>query len=136
MSTLIMLKGLPNSGKTEYSTEWLRQGENRYRISWREILAILNCPVTSESKAIAIDAALRIMCNCIRNGYDIILDECNLFPQEYLIFETTAQRMGCVVVWKKLYVSLEELKRRNKINGQLLDEQIDRLYELYSMDVK
>ena len=39
--TLLMMKGLPLSGKTEWALGWVAKGRNRVRVSWTDIMATL-----------------------------------------------------------------------------------------------
>jgi len=86
-----------------------------------------------ERQTIALDAALRIMCNALRHGKDVIVDECNLYGSEWGLFVGKAQQLHARVEWKTMKVSPAECKKRNHEAGMpYLDEQIDSLAEKYA----
>lgn len=132
MSTLIMMKGLPKSGKTTWAKKWANKSHKRVYVSWSAILDMMGGKFKKQRQVIAFDAAMRVMKNAIRQGLDVVVDECNLYGAEWGMFVTSAQLMGAKVEWMTIDTPLEVCLQRNKeANYPLLDEQIIRLDEKY-----
>ena len=131
------MKGLPKSGKTTWAKAWAAAQHNRLRVSWTEILMMMGKEFRKERQTIAYDAAVRIMKNAIRNGQDVVVDECNLYGSEWGLFVGFAQQAGATVEWHTMKTSVEECCRRNAEAGYpLLEEQIVSLGEKYAAWLK
>lgn len=125
-----MMKGLPKAGKTTWAKNWSSKKHNRVRVSWTEIMQMMGEEFRQQRQTLAFDAALRIMKNAIRQGMDVVVDECNLYGIEFGLFVANAQMMGAKIVWKTIDTPLDVCLERNKEAGYpLLNEQIVRLDE-------
>lgn len=90
-----------------------------------------------ERQTIAFDAAVRIMCNALRNDMDVVLDECNLYGAEWALFYGRAQQLHAHIEWHTMDTPLDVCLKRNKEAGSpLLDEQIVRLNEKWGFWLK
>ena len=119
--TLLMLKGLPLSGKTEWAEKWVASGRNRVRVSWTDIMR--SCGRKSrDRRLLAFETATHLMVQALKRGNDVVLDECNLNPMTFSVFMARAQMMKCRVEWHNMNVSLEEAKRRNALAGHPVDD--------------
>lgn len=125
-----MMKGLPLSGKTEWALAWANEQHDRIRVSWSDILRSMGDKFRRERRPLAFDAALRLMCCALRNGVDVVVDECNLHGSEWGLFCSRAQQCGANIEWHTMDVGVEECKRRNALLGHpVADMELDRLAE-------
>ena len=137
MATLVILKGLPCSGKTEFANKWVSEKQKRIRISWTELLASMGKGPARLMKPLAIDAACRLMVQALRQGCDVILDELNLYPPEFAPFTGRASMERARIEWKAINPPLEEIKKRNAQSEHPVREmELDRLAEKYKLWLK
>ena len=131
--TLLMMKGLPLSGKTEWAEKWVAKGRNRVRVSWTDIMR--SCGRKSrDRRLLAFETATHLMVQALKRGNDVVLDECNLNPTTFSVFMARAQMMKCRVEWHNMNVSLDEAKRRNARLGHPVDDmEIERLAHEYAV---
>ena len=125
--TLLMMKGLPLSGKTEWAEKWVAKGRNRVRVSWTDIMR--SCGRKSrDRRLLAFETATHLMVQALKRGCDVVLDECNLNPTTFSIFMARASMLGARVEWHNMDVSLDEVKRRNARLGHPVDDmELERL---------
>ena len=134
--TLLLLKGLPCSGKTEFARNWADRSD-RIRVSWSDILDMLGERFRKERRVIAVDTAIRAMCVALKEGKSVVLDECNLHGSSFGIFLGRAQQLGARIVWHNMEQCADECKRRNAQYGHPVDDiLIDYLAEKYSVWLK
>lgn len=138
MPKLIMMQGLPCSGKTEWATAWACAKHNRLRISWTDMLKLIGGgKFQRERRPLAFDATLRLMSNALRGGMDVVLDECNLNAVEYGLFVAKAQQLRANVEWHRMSATPEECKRRSALHEHpVADLVIDRMAERYAAILK
>ena len=131
--TLLMMKGLPLSGKTEWAEKWVASGRSRVRVSWTDIMR--SCGRKSrDRRLLAFETATHLMVQALKRGNDVVLDECNLNPTTFSVFMARAQMMKCRVEWHNMNVSLDEAKRRNARLGHPVDDmEIERLAHEYAV---
>lgn len=130
--TLLMLKGLPCSGKTEWALRWVSQKGNRVRVSWSDIMAMCGRK-SRDRRLLAFETAIHLMVQALKQGNDVVLDECNLSGYTVGLFLSHAQMSGAHVEWHAMNVSPEECKRRNAAAGHPVDDmEIDRLAKAYA----
>lgn len=126
---LLMMKGLPCSGKTEWAYKWAESKRNRVRISWTDIMNSIGRK-TRERRILSIEATVHLMIQSIKSGFDVVLDECNLNPLTFNIFITRALFLGCQIEWHNMNKNIDECKRRNAELGHPVDDmEIERLYK-------
>lgn len=130
MGTVILLKGLPCSGKTEYALKWCNGKIGRVRISRTDICRTLGLRSDIEKNVLAYDAAIRILRISLHYGYDVIIDECNLYGPDYSLFLSNAQQMGGKIKFVSIKTSPEDCKKRSaQLGHPISDDMIDRLWE-------
>lgn len=133
MANLLMMKGLPCSGKTKWATDWVNASQKRVRVSWSDMLVMVENRKRRDMLPLVIDAAARLMLTSLRAGFDVVLDEENLQPFLYNIFVVRAHNAGYKVQWQTMTTDAEECKRRNAERGHpVSDMAIDRKSERWS----
>lgn len=113
MAKLVILKGLPCSGKTTWAEEWVKGSRNRIRVSWSDIAGSMSNRNSRLCLPLAVDAAARLMSNALKNGVDVVLDEENLLGPLVSPFLVRAQQAGVKTEWKTIRATVEECKERN-----------------------
>ncbi len=129
-----MMKGLPLSGKTAYSNQWVREGQRRMRLSWTDILATLGPGTNKDKQAIALETSVHIMLEAFREGFDVILDEENLSVERWNIFYVKAKSAHAEVEWYTTPLSLQPeklIELNHQYGSPLPDEDFRRKSELY-----
>ena len=133
MATLLMMKGLPCSGKTEWAEAWCAQSVNRVRVSWTDLLRMMGDRQQRVRRPLAVDAALRLAGNALREGLDVVVDEENLYGPEWGLFIVRAEQVKARVRWQTMATTAEECKRRKALLGHpVADMEIDRKAEVYA----
>lgn len=136
MATLVIVKGLPLSGKTEWAMNWASD-KGRVRVSWSDMLQMVGRGTSRVLRPLVVDAACRLMCQSLREGLDVVLDECNLYPPEFQPFLVRAQMLHARVEFHVCEATAEECKRRNaQLGHPVSDMLIDRLAEVYGCWLK
>ena len=124
---LLMMKGLPCSGKTEWAMQWVAKGRNRVRVSWTDIMATLGRK-SRDRRLLAFETATHLMVQALKRGCDVVVDECNLDARTFGLFMARAQMVGARVEWHNMHKTVEECKRRNAQRGHPVDDmEFDRL---------
>lgn len=114
MPKIIVVAGIPASGKTTWSKEFISNKNNWIRINRDDIRKMFGdywIPsrenlVENAEKAIAEEATI--------DGYNIIIDDTNLNPLYISYWEKFAKNVNYEYEYKKFDVSLEEALYRDK----------------------
>ena len=72
--TLLMMKGLPLSGKTEWAEKWVAKGRNRVRVSWTDIMATLGRK-SRDRRLLAYETASHLMVQAMKRGLMLVTSE-------------------------------------------------------------
>lgn len=133
MATLVMMKGLPCSGKTDWAMKWVAAKAGRIRVSWTEILQLMGRGPSRLLRPLAVDAACRLVSLSLRQGCDVVLDERNLVPAEFIPFLTRAELANANVVWQNMNRTAAQCKAVNAKKGYpVRDMEIERLATRWS----
>ena len=78
---IIVLVGLPGSGKTTFAKEWIKENpENRIRFNRDDIRNMMGKYWLPKRESVINDIFVSFMESSMSNGYDIIIDNMNLNP--------------------------------------------------------
>lgn len=78
---IIVLVGLPGSGKTTFAKEWIKENpENRIRFNRDDIRNMMGKYWLPKRESVINDVFVSFMESSMSNGYDIIIDNMNLNP--------------------------------------------------------
>jgi len=136
MRTIFFLKGLPASGKTTWSTEYVKANPSTKRVSKDEIRRMFhgcNDNFANEKTILAI----RDYCieTGLADGHDIIVDDTNFKYKHYCAICDIARRVGNVQVIEKYFdVTLKDALSRNAKRLNKVPEHI--IKQLYETNVK
>lgn len=130
--TLLMMRGLPLSGKTEWATRWANEHEDRLRLSWTDVLRMMGGKYTKHRRGLAFESVIHTMMVALRQGRSVVIDEENLNPKDYDLILTHAEPLGIVVQWHTMEATETDCIRRNHALGcPLQDADIHRKAERF-----
>ncbi len=118
MLSVIVMRGLPGSGKSTYAYELMKKEPGRFvRVNKDDIRSMLHNNVWSrENEEITRQAHDNAILVALRNGKNLIIDNTNLVPASLRKLHRLLESVGGVKVIEKCFnVSVEEAKRRNAL---------------------
>lgn len=108
------MQGIPASGKSTYSKQYVKDNENCVRVSRDDLRIMLgqtfNYSLEKLVKRIA-DFTVR---SALDKGYDVIIDETNIIAKTIVHWTEIAKEFGTEVEVKTIDISLEEAIARNE----------------------
>lgn len=139
MRQVIILKGLPASGKTTWAMEYLRTHPDKVRRvnkdSIRRMLYGTNGKFDDEKIVEAVrDFTIE---KILSEHFDVIVDDTNLKSKNFFAICDCARRVGDIRVWEKFfYVDFKEALARNKTRANPVPESEIRLMFESNLDGK
>ena len=94
MQKIIMLKGLPASGKSTWAKEKINENSNYIRINKDDIRESITGKWTSKKEKIVISIRNSLIKTGISLGKNVIIDDTNLNPKHEQSLKTLAQELG------------------------------------------
>lgn len=117
MSSLVIMRGLPASGKTTYARLWVAEDlSNRLRVNRDDLRSMLHDSVFIKgvTEQVVIRMRDKVIDEALCTGVSVISDDCNLSSQHIKELSKIAKRCGAAVEIVDLTnVSLEECIARN-----------------------
>jgi predicted kinase len=77
---ILILRGLPHSGKTEFANVLCSQDSNYILLSPHELRVMFRKSMTEITEIFTWNCIFDCMENALVRGYNVILDDCNLDP--------------------------------------------------------
>lgn len=135
MRTIMLLVGLPASGKSTFACDLLanqKEGEQWKRLNRDELRnSIDNGEYSPENESMITAVELTLAKKFLHSGFNVVVDDTNLNGSTRRKFHKLAQSMGDTrVVHKPFDVPVEECKRRNALrtgSARVPDEVYDRM---------
>lgn len=109
---ILMLRGLPASGKSTWAKERVKEG-NWIRVNKDDIRAMLGVDFSRKTEALVVSIERKIVENALLSGFDVILDNTNLNP----VHEEYYKLQGYTVDFKNFIVPVEECIRRDALRA-------------------
>lgn len=83
--------------------------------------------------ALAVSITVRAMLRALDAGFDVVLDERNMYGPEWSVFDYMAKQHRHNVKWKYIRAKPEECKRRCLASGGTTAQcmEIDRMWQVY-----
>lgn len=119
MSKLLMLSGLPASGKSTYAEDLVKNSGGQWvRVNKDLIRTMLHADKFSFSNEKAtVKAELQVAEEMLMMGKSVVVDDTNLGERHHVQWETLANSMGAKFQKHKFKASFKECLERNKARG-------------------
>lgn len=131
---LLMLKGLPASGKSTFARELVDRGKWT-RVNKDDLRAMMhNSKHTKGNEAMVIKIRDEIVIQALNKGHSVIIDDTNLNPiHEQRMYEIAKMYKKCEVVIKVFDTPLEEcierdLKRPNSVGERVIRRMYNKMH--------
>lgn len=130
--TLLMMRGLPLSGKSDYALQWANSDQDHLRLSWTDMLRQMGGKYQKHRRGLAYEAVIHLAMAALRQGRSVVIDEENLNPKDYELLLKHLHGLDCIVQWHTMTASAQECKARNaELGHPIQDSDIDRKAERY-----
>jgi len=137
MQKILLLKGLPASGKTTYAKELLKKG-NWKRVNKDELRSMIDDGAWSKKKEqFILNTRDMLVSQAIEYGYNIIVDDTNFAPKHLSVMEAIADRaIRCgheVIIETKVFdVGVDECIKRDLVRPNSVGSRVIRkMYNQY-----
>lgn len=113
---LIMMRGLPASGKSTKAAEIIKGGGEFFRVNRDLLRKMLHCDVfTGKREGVTIEAQQLLVAHLLHNGKNVIVDDTNLGEKHVDMWTMMAENYGATfeVIDMMKEVSYEECLKRN-----------------------
>lgn len=123
MKTLLVLIGLPGSGKSTYAKEWVKEDpENRVRYNNDDFRTMILKTWENKPNQVVIESKIALLKTWMRMGLDIVVDNTNLMSYEIESYKVLVRDFPeYEVVLKIIDTPLEICKERNQIRDSHMD---------------
>lgn len=114
MGTLIILRGVPGSGKTTWARTYCENHRTAKRVNKDDLRAMLNDGAYSlTNEAFVQQAQIAIIEAAARSHCQVVIDDTNINPDHIETFTELAQRIGYGIRIVDMTTPLEECIRRD-----------------------
>lgn len=138
MKQIIVLKGLPGSGKSTWAKEYLNQNRGKIkRVNKDELRAMINGPGGADFETEKIVVSIRdfVIEKLLSDGYDVIVDDTNFKDKHFFGICNAAKRVGDVRVFEKYFeCPLNVALERNKNRPNPVPESV--IHQMYESNIK
>lgn len=135
MTTLVLTRGLPSSGKSTWARGWVAEDpEGRARVNRDDLrMLMFGAYVLPASQENAVTAAQRSAVDALlRAGRDVVVDDTNLSAKTVRGWYSVADAAGAEVVFSDMETTLEQALAWNSGRDKSVDESvIRRFYDRY-----
>jgi predicted kinase len=135
MRTIVILKGIPASGKSSFAKELLKKYPGKYKRINKDILRLMldNDIHTTANENFITNIRDAIIEQSLAKGYDVIVDDTNLSDKHYLAICDIAKRIGDTRVFEKFFdISLKDAILYNTTREKPVPEHIvTNMFEKY-----
>ena len=125
MSKLLMLSGLPASGKSTYAEELVRGGGNWVRVNRDLLRTMLHCDKWSgKNEDITVETEKAVAQYWLRKGHNVVVDDTNLGKSHHDMWWAVANTCDSPVVFEKkkfdvdVWTCIHRDERREKQVGR------------------
>lgn len=137
INKIIILRGLPGSGKTTNALQFVKRGFKR--ISEADLRWSIDDGSLSKSNNLLLNEIQHIIITiCLQSNYSVILDNCNLNPNDYKYVRFLAQEYRADLEFINFDTPLSICLERDleRTHGRVGKDVIMSLYNTYFKDGK
>lgn len=134
MGKLIILRGVPASGKSTWAAKWVGEDDNRIRVSRDGIRLAAFCQLRDVDEMAVTRLQNVLLEDAMSENYDIVLDNTNLVARYVKIVLRIAKKHGYEVEFKDFEVSIAEAldrdyQRYSKVGPDVIYNYFDRFVQ-------
>lgn len=140
MSKLIIMRGLPGSGKSTWAKAWVNEDPiNRVRLNWDDMRNMMGPYWIPERENTGVLKELRekFLKHMMKRNWDIVCDNMNLNPKEIEFYENIVKEFNedghpYTIEFKDFFIPVEECIRRDAMRANPIGEKtIKSLFHKY-----
>ena len=133
MNKLIVLQGIPASGKSAWAIQWAKEYPNSRVVVNRDSLrSMLGEYWVPEREKLVTTLEEACIVESLESGYEVCIDATNLNPKTISKWEDIAKYMEVDIEFKEFLISVEEAIARDKGRALEVGEKtIKNFYEKY-----
>lgn len=140
MSKLIIMRGLPGSGKSTWAKAWVNEDPiNRVRLNWDDMRNMMGPYWVPERENTGVLKELRekFLKHMMERNWDIVCDNMNLNPKEIEFYENIVKEFNedghsYTIEFKDFFIPVEECIRRDAMRANPIGEKtIKSLFHKY-----
>lgn len=140
MSKLIIMRGLPGSGKSTWAKAWVNEDPiNRIRLNWDDMRNMMGPYWIPERENTGVLKELRekFLKHMMERNWDIVCDNMNLNPKEIEFYENIVKEFNedghpYTIEFKDFFIPVEECIRRDAMRANPIGEKtIKSLFHKY-----
>lgn len=114
MSKILVLQGIPASGKTTYAKQFMVDNPGYLRVNRDDLRLMFKGVWTPTIEKLVELTEFNIARKAIENDYNVIVDDTNLNPKYQKAWKDFADEVGAEIEFKLFTVSLEEAIKRDE----------------------
>ena len=134
MSKLVIMRGLPGSGKSTWAKAWVNEDPiNRVRLNWDDMRNMMGPYWIPERENTGVLKELRekFLKHMMERNWDIVCDNMNLNPKEIEFYENIVKEFNedghpYTIEFKDFFIPVEECIRRDAMRPNPIGEQVIR----------
>lgn len=81
MKKILLLKGLPASGKSTWARNYCQQNPMYKRVNKDDLRAMISCRHTKGNEKFVLEVRDKFVVSALKMGYSVIVDDTNLHPK-------------------------------------------------------
>jgi predicted kinase len=127
MGRIIFIRGLPGSGKSTHSKNYIEQNPNIIRVNKDDIRALMGYTKFNKQKEkLVVECEYNMAQEAITRGFDVLVDDTNLNPYHKNRYENLARMADAEFEIIEIDTPIEECIRRDSLRERSVGEEVIR----------